>query len=212
MYQDNTQTQPHVCLICLKPLKHSSSYSHLLHIQPLCQSCLASFTRIDTHLTIMAHSVCVLYAYDDFFKALLYRYKGLYDYALKDAFLPFSLSVLKRKYHDYYVVPVPSSTADNIKRGFAPNLEIVKTFSTKIFCGLYKRIDYKQSAQSYETRHLIWEVLELRSGMILYNQKVLLFDDVLTSGETIKACIRLIEHYHPACLEVLVLSSGRFRS
>ncbi len=67
------------------------------------------------------------------------------------------------------------------------------TIHSHVFNGLYKKVDYKQSDQSYTQRAGIRDVIGLRGGAFLKNRKILLLDDVMTSGETIKTCLELIE-------------------
>lgn len=147
----------------------------------------------------------IVYQYNDFFKQLLFQYKGQYDLALKDVFLCTMVTELQRKYKDYIIVVIPSSNEDNNKRGFCPNEKIVETFSTKIFTGMYKNTNYKQTSQKDRTG--IKKVLEIKDGYLLTNQKILIFDDVMTSGNTILACTEIIAPYHPKCIEILILSS-----
>ena len=123
---------------------------------------------------------------------------------MKTAFFN-SFPELKRKYRKYIVVIIPSSKEDNTRRGFCPNEELVKTFSQHIFTGLYKSQKYKQTKQKDRTK--IKKVLKIKDGYLLTGQKVLIFDDVMTSSNTLQAAIQLVENYHPKKIELLVLSS-----
>ena len=199
-YQNNQ------CLICFDDLHHSISLFHLLYHPSICLACLKSFDVIEKTLNFQGYSLTILYRYNDFFKKLLFQYKGLYDYALKDAFLQSFKSELKVKYQHYIIAVVPSN--EDTKRGFYPNVELVKTFSQNIFLGLYKKKDYKQTSQ--KDRSLIHKVIDIEDGHLLTNQKVLLFDDVITSGYTIQSCIYQIEKYHPKSIEILVLATNQF--
>ena len=79
-------------------------------------------------------------------------------------------------------------------------------YKRQVFNGLYKKVDYKQSDQSYTQRAGIRDVIGLRGGAFLKNRKILLLDDVMTSGETIKTCLELIEKEKPQKIEILILS------
>ena len=111
---------------------------------------------------------------------------------------------LQRRYKDYLIVVAPSASKANVVRGFAPNQAIAMTIHSHVFNGLYKKVDYKQSDQSYTQRAGIRDVIGLRGGAFLKNRKILLLDDVMTSGETIKTCLELIEKEKPQkkCLTV----------
>lgn len=80
------------------------------------------------------------------------------------------------------------------------------TIHSHVFNGLYKKVDYKQSDQSYTQRAGIRDVIGLRGGAFLKNKKILLLDDVMTSGQTIKTCLDLIEKEKPQKIEILILS------
>lgn len=200
MYQTVNTRQ---CLICQASLANDTNLlSYLFHPQ-ICQLCIQQFEILETYVTVQTYSVLILYHYNDFFKKILYQYKALDDYALKDVFLC-CFPELKSKYKHHIVVIIPSSEKDNARRGFCPNKEITKCFSDHVFRGLYKLGDYKQTQQ--KDRSLIRKVLKIKNGIELYNKKVLIFDDVMTSSNTIQAAISLVEKYHPQSIDVLVLS------
>ena len=115
-------------------------------------------------------------------------------------------SELQRRYKDYLIVVAPSASKANDVRGFAPNQAIAMTIHSHVFNGLYKKVNYKQSDQSYTQRAGIRDVIGLRGGLFLKNRKILLLDDVMTSGETIKTCLKLIEKEKPQKIEILILA------
>ncbi len=117
MYQGSSTKQ---CLICHKELNQQQDLFHLVNNSSLCLSCIRKFKIINSDIRIQGYHVKVLYEYDDFFKSLLYQYKGLYDYALKDAFLCSYQSCFHIQYQDYIIAVAPSSFQENEKRGFAP--------------------------------------------------------------------------------------------
>lgn len=47
----------------------------------------------------------------------------------------------------------------------------------------------------------------MRNGNTIKNKKVLIIDDVLTSGSTLLACLSLVLKYNPQRVELLVLST-----
>ncbi len=192
------------CLICHESLDNETHlFSYLYHPQ-ICQQCILQLEILEVNVTIQSYPALILYRYNDFFKKILFQYKALDDYALKDVFLC-CFPELKKKFKNYVIVTIPSSEKDNNRRGFSPNDEIAKVFSNHIFNGLYKINDYKQTRQ--KDRTLIRKILRIRNGIQLRNRKVLIFDDVMTSSNTIQAAISLIEKCHPQSIEILVLSS-----
>ena len=50
---------------------------------------------------------------------------------------------------------------------------------------------------------------QIENGEILKGKKILIIDDVFTSGSTLHACLNLVLTYSPKHVELLVLSTGR---
>lgn len=206
MFKDYQKRQ---CLICHEDIGSRSSISHLFYPCSLCLGCIQRLEVIDYHNKFKGYPITVLYGYNEFFKEILYQYKGLDDLLLAKVFLALKPELVN-KYRSYQIAVIPSSQADNERRNFCPNEEIVKTFSNKLFTGLYKINSYKQTEQ--KNRSLVKKVIKLRNGEKLKNQRVLLFDDVITSGNTIKACLELIQEQQPKDIEILVLASNQIKN
>ena len=208
MYKSFKETKQE-CIICHTPLLKDISLLHLLEHHAICKSCMDKFDIVDRTISFYHYPLRILYSYNDFFKSLLFQYKGQYDYVLKDAFLSLFIKELKEKYRDYIIVVAPSSFIDNQKRGFAPMEEIGKTIHDNLFLSLYKKEHYKQSELSFEERQKVVDKIGIQNGESLKGEKVLILDDVLTSGSTLHACLTLILTYSPKHVELLVLSTGR---
>ncbi len=209
MYTNNQKTQSDECLICFQPILQTPSFVHFLKPLPICQKCLKQFEMIDQTIQFYHHPLYILYHYNEFFQSLLFQYKGLYDYALKDSFLCLKKDEFKTKYRDYIIVVAPSSEEDNVKRGFAPMETIALTFSQHVFTGLYKKEKYKQSDLSYAERKKVKEKIGIRNGKELSGRKVLIMDDVMTSGSTLSTCLSLVLKQEPKTVELFVLSTKK---
>lgn len=203
------KTQFNECLICLSPILSNISWSHIVRDIPLCSSCVQKFEIIDQVIDFYHYPLRILYSYNEFFRKLLFQYKGLYDLALKDAFLYLFLDQLHKHYKTYLIVTAPSWKEDDIQRGFAPIQTIAYTLSSRVFTGLYKKEKYKQSDLSYEERQKVNEKIGIKNGEELRGQKVLILDDVLTSGSTLLACLSHVLKYEPKSVELLVLSTKK---
>lgn len=210
MYKYHISPKQDECLICFKPLNKHISLAHLTFHYPLCISCINKFESIDHTILFHHYPLRILYKYNEFFKSLLYQYKGLYDLALKESFLCLYKKELKNKYHSYVIVVAPSSTIDNKARGFRPMEQIALTISDNVFTGLYKTKDYKQSNLSYEERLESKSYISIINKEYLYDKKVLILDDVITSSSTMGACLHLIKACHPLSIEILVLASNHW--
>ena len=189
MHRNNHTPQSNECLICFKSVYRHTYLLSMFASPNLCLDCLGKLDVIFKKETLYNTPILYLYTYNDFFKSLLFRYKGQYDLALAPVFLDAYLWWLQRKYRRYIVAPCPSSNSQNMIRGFAPMEEIAKTLNLPLFTGLYKKYEYKQSDQHFYNRARIKDVIAIRDEEKIKGKKVLLIDDVMTSGHTVKACI-----------------------
>ncbi len=193
------------CVLCDKTIEDNFS-SLFLEKNSFCYKCFAKFKRREEKFEIDGVKGIVLYWYDEFFKDVLYQYKGCYDYLLKDVFLGYLYEDIKRKYRKYVIVLAPSNENEEEKRGFnhleniflGVRLPIVKCFS--------KNKKWKQSSKKIEERKEVQNIIKIDKTLLNGVKKVLIVDDVMTSGSTIKAMIRQI----PSNIDkkVLVLASN----
>lgn len=174
------------CVICFKRVEET------LNNNKVCNRCLYKFKTIEKELVVEGVKVTILYLYDDFFRELLYRYKGCYDIALKDAFLNNYLVKLKIKYRKRKIICAPSYIDDDKKRGFNHVKEIAKQLNLEIIDCLVKIKNYKQSEQKFEQRSAIENIIKIDKSKLKGVKKVLIIDDVTTSLSTLKTIIRLL--------------------
>ena len=202
MYKKDKAMQ---CLICNKVVQ--DTFKSLISVSnKICYECKNSF-KIRNQIAWIDNVEClILYYYDEFFKDLLYRYKGCYDYVLKDAFIVYNKSYIKRKYKGYSIVLAPSSEISELKRGFNHLEEVFKNLNMPIIKCFKKIKDWKQSDKKKGERKDIQKVIKIDKRALKGIKKVLIVDDVLTTGSTIKTMIKQIPQNIDK--KVLVLSSN----
>lgn len=191
-------SQEKQCLICGQNLSSDPSCFGLFrdkHCQ-ICGQCRMSF--------VPSKRKGVLYEYNEFFRSLLFRYKALGDLALAPVFLDGLQGKLKRKYRGYVIICVPSCKEENLARGFAVLPWIFQSLTLPIEQPFEKKEGYKQATSKH--RRDIYQAITLHNIPPIKNKKVLLVDDVITSGHTLNACRLLLEPYQPKCIDVLVLA------
>ena len=149
----------------------------------------------------------ILYIYNDFFKELLYRYKGLGDLALAPVFLEPFKKYLKKRYKGYIIVIVPSNVNDNFRRGFAFLPWIFKSLNFEMISPFTKQKEYKQASSKH--REDIKNIIVFKENIFVSNKKLLIVDDVITSGYTLKTCMDLLRKKHPKKIDYLVLASKK---
>ena len=116
------------------------------------------------------------------------------------------LDYLRFRYRGYVMVPAPSSKSHDEKRGFNQVVEMAKPLGLPLFDVLEKTADVKQSDLTAEERKEVWKVIALKRKGMLKDKKVLLLDDVFTTGSTIRACLKLIKKERPKKIAVLVMA------
>ncbi len=150
-----------------------------------------------------------LYDYSEFVKKQIYLFKGCFDYEMKDVFLNLFIKELKIYFKGYKVVPVPSYKKDDELRGFNHVLEAFKQMGLDLLPIVEKTEHFKQAEKSAKERQSINKYLQLNSTKQLTKDRVLIVDDIYTTGATMKAVINLVEKLHPKEIKVLVLAKTK---
>ena len=104
------------------------------------------------------------------------------------------------------VVPVPSNKIDDVKRGFNHVVEIYKSLGLPMVDALIKVKNEKQSSKSKKNRLNIDTVIAGQNLEKLYGKKVLIVDDVYTTGATMHKAISVIKEASPKQIKVLVIA------
>ena len=193
------------CLICNEVIE--PNFNDLFCAEDkVCFKCVKGFEVRNSRFVIDGVKGIILFYYNDFFKELLYRYKGCYDYVLKDVFLSYKIRKFQKKYKGYTLVLAPSNKDEESRRGFNHLEQIFKGLNLPILKCFKKTKKWKQSDKNIEERKGIQNVIKIDKSCLKHVKKVLIVDDVLTSGSTIKTLISQL----PSDVDkkVLVLSSN----
>lgn len=188
------------CLICFKSIEETLNKTFV------CKKCLSKFNSINKIYYYQGIEIFILYEYNDFFRELLYRFKGCYDLELKNAFFNNNLLMLKRKYKHRKIICAPSYFQDDEKRGFNHVKEISKLLNLKIIDCAIKTKKYKQSGKKMNQRSEVQKVIKIDKTKINNNDRLLIVDDVSTSLSTIKSIIHSLPTKND--IKVLILASN----
>lgn len=192
-----------VCLCCGKKLRLETDWFQLFYqTDVICQNCRYQLGFYPKRIKISGTTCWGLYPYQDQVRDLMIQYKEYFDEALKSIFLSPIAKSLKQRYHDYVIVPIPSSQKNRQQRGFDQVVEMFAFVDLPIKQVLRKTQDIDQKQLNYQKRSQISQVLELCEKNSIVGKKVLLVDDILTTGQTIKAALALLQPY---CKKVEVL-------
>ena len=135
----------------------------------------------------------------------MYQFKGCKDYELKDVFLEYYKYYLNQRFNGYIMIPAPSSKKSDKDRGFNHVEEMFKTLKLKMMKYIHKTSEVKQADLTTKEREKISENLVI-DDVDLKGKKILLVDDVYTTGSTIKAMIKLVKEKGAKNIKVLLMS------
>lgn len=147
-----------------------------------------------------------LYFYNEQIRTLLYRFKGCGDYELKDIFFAYQAYWLSIRFRGYLLIPVPSSKSHDEARGFNQVEAMCGCLRLPICRYLEKRVEAKQSDLSAKMRREVGKYMAYVGPTSLKGKKILLVDDVYTTGSTAKACLRLLLKNKPKKIFFLAMS------
>lgn len=150
-----------------------------------------------------------IYEYSEFMKNLIYLFKGCSDYEMKDVFLNLFIKELSIRFQGYKLIPIPSYKEDDEIRGFNHVNEVFKMMGLEMLLILEKTEHFKQALKGAKKRKEIHKYLRLTTNKSLAKTKVLLVDDIYTTGSTMKSAINLVEKLNPKEIRVLVLAKTK---
>lgn len=207
--KSNTATP--FCKICFQRIKMNSLRYFLGDDPPICRKCFEQFEPQWIRWKVGNVRCLALYEYGGDIKSTLYKFKGCGDYELYPVFFYFAAPYIKARYHDFYIVPTPSSQSHNDARGFNQVVAMCRDLRLKMLNPLSKFAESKQSDLSAKERQKVGKIIGWIPKVNVRDKKILLVDDVYTTGSTIKACIGLLQKHGARKIEVLVMSKTFFR-
>jgi competence protein ComFC len=148
-----------------------------------------------------------LYEYNDFLKGVISRYKFRGDYVLSKLFSKELNKVLKQFEYDL-LIPVPLSNERLYERGFnqAEALIIEAGFSPA--CFLKRSHTEKQSKKSRKERIHFSNVFKIASEEEIVGKKVLLVDDIYTTGSTVLHAGKLLKRQGALSVSSFTVARG----
>lgn len=199
------------CKICFERISDNSLYNLIKRKNILCEKCFSKMNAKFIPFKIGNVKGISIYEYTDFIKELIYKFKGCYDYELKDVFLSRYLIYFRLKYHGFYIVYIPSYHIEDERRGFNHVKAIFESLKLKELSILKKKMPHKQSDQSSLSRHKINDVIKIDENILLKGKKILLVDDIMTTGSTLLTSIDLLKSIGAKTIEILVIAKTKIK-
>lgn len=171
----------------------------------MCGRCYRSFQPYWYSFSVGEIKCYCLYPYNESIKTAIFNLKACGDIEIAPLLLGYSKPFIKLRFRGYTIVPAPSFKEKNEARGFNHVIEIFRHLGMRIITPIIKTEDIKQSSQRYKNRQLIGNHLAY-VGEEVINQKILLVDDICTSGATIQACSSLLLKHGALSVTGLVIA------
>lgn len=176
----------------------------------VCSDCFDELNPKFIYFSIYGVKALAIYEYDEQMSTLIYQYKGCGDYELKDIFINQLLEELIIKYKGYKIVSIPSHIEHIKKRGFDHVKEMFSSLRLEFIDCLFKKEKYKQSDYKIEERSEAKNLIGIKNGEALKNKKILIVDDICTTGSTLRSAIKLVSLYEPKDIKILVVAKRVF--
>lgn len=197
------------CKICFKIIKNDDICRLINKDICLCHACSKLLEPKFIKFKANSYNALAIYDYSDFIKNQIYLYKGCFDIEMKNIFLNMFIKELRVIYRGYYLIPIPSYKPDDDIRGFNHVTEVFKMLNLPMLDILEKTSHFKQAENNAKDRQLISKYLVIKNLNSLIKKRVLIVDDIYTTGSTMSAAINLVEKLNPKEIRVLVLAKTK---
>ncbi|MDO4377761.1 MAG: phosphoribosyltransferase family protein [Erysipelotrichia bacterium] len=183
------------CLNCMKSIRDEGCMGEMLLVDDvLCAKCRYELKYYPHKIKIGKMKVFGMYRYCDLCRELLIQYKEYKDEALGVVFLYPHIDMLRRRYKDYYLVAIPSNFKSFLERGFRHVETLFSPLGLPFLDILQNSSDRQQKNLPLAERKNIFQYLHLQNNVDLTDKKLLLVDDILTTGSTLNAAYSLLEN------------------
>lgn len=197
------------CKICFKEIKNDNFARLFDGDICICGKCQADLEPRFIGFKVCGYKGLAIYEYTPVIQKLIYTYKGCYDFELNETFLNIFIKEIRMRFKGYKLIPIPSYIEDDQKRGFNHVLEAFRKLNLDVLPIINKTAHHKQADCTAKERSKISKYLTINENYDLQKERILLVDDIYTTGSTMKAAINLVEKLNPKEIMVLVLAKTR---
>ena len=137
---------------------------------------------------------------------MIYLCKGCGDIEIAELFLQKQAKLIKLLNLGRLIVPAPSSKKKDEERGFNHVEKMFSEIGLPMVRALKKIDQVKQSDLNYEKRKEIKNHIRLVEGTNIKGKRILLVDDIITSGFTMKTCADLLMKNGAKSVKILAIA------
>ena len=193
------------CKICFTRF-YPSTIREIIEGDPLiCDNCISKIIKKLETRKIKGTKITFLSEYNGLLKDMLMNYKEYGDIELAPCFLYTFIGYIMIKFPFATFIPCPSSQSRIDKRGYSHLVEILKASKLKCLDCLTKGEGIEQK-NTKAVQRLADKKIRIKEGITKIDAKrVVLFDDVYTSGSTFFQSKEALERVYDGKIEGLIL-------
>ncbi len=168
------------------------------------------------NLCICFEELLAIFKYENISRNEIIRYKFNEKSYLYKTFVNFLIknkNICKKIKSYDTIVPVPISKKRNKERGYNQSYLLAKEISEKLGIEInnsclykYKNTIEQSKLNKQEREKNAQNVYKLKNKEILKDKKILLLDDIYTTGNTVNECSRILMEANPKKIGVIVLA------
>ena len=171
----------------------------------LCKAC--QFYPKKRTVKVEQTRITSYYDYSDTFRSAYLQYKEVQDRFLAPCFVYPILMDLRVLYGSYTFVLAPSRIDSQKKRGFQHLELLLEVYGFKT-CSPFENHAREDQTQIKDRRD-IHQAIHFKPDAVIPKRKVILFDDILSSGATILRCHELLIRKCDRVKVVVLASTGK---
>lgn len=185
------------CLVCEGSLLKGVDLYSLIIDDRLCFTCRSKLNGKPAYTRFENYRLLSFYDYCDDVSNLLIRYKDLFDVVLAPVFLIRYMWLINLFFKNYKVVLIPSSKSLEKKRGFSHLSLMLENCKLEVVDCLKKEDRVQRFSKHRKNVDFSFKFIPKNLD------KIIIFDDVITSGSSMRAAIDLLA---PHCNSIILIS------
>lgn len=191
------------CLFCGEYLVIEVTWATFLWRAPsfiICSNCEEQL--------VYSKSPDAIYFHNEFMNDVIHQYKFQQDLRVAHFFAASIRKAIKKRKYDV-VIPIPMHPKKEIERTFAHVETVLKFANIPFQTVLQKDTEEQQSKKSKKEREQVAQFFSLISGASMRGKKIILIDDVMTTGKTMSLARQLLMDAGAEKVDVLTFISGQ---